>query len=421
MAERLLAAPDAAPFFSALQTELGNDQLFPSPPPRTAVEAVQRIAGFPPEQVQPFFFVVRRALKRLPAQDLTARRPAEVAAAALYFLAACRLVDKAAHATAVGQHVLRVPSSERLVCAVIATALFGGELRVVADEHPELPSPEFVFDVKVFPGGGPVEEDFERAVYASVFANKRTTTEISLDNGPLNLKQRADLAAELDDIREVERASLALVVHGLAEAGPSQGFAIAHRVPVILPTTEATTALLGMGANRLVAEIGKLWTALESLRNADRKPRLETSTPSPREQAMTKPAITVNVEGDGHNVAISAGDHSAFQSGIGHTTRVDHRQGAELSALIPVLRDIAAAIAELPSTKARETLGAHAQAAETEVRKGCEPDASLIRRALDAIKSGAEMFDEGAKVVALCEKAYQAVAPYLSLPSSPQP
>ncbi|QLH38273.1 MAG: hypothetical protein HWD60_03910 [Defluviicoccus sp.] len=68
------------------------------------------------------FWVVRRALETAlkPVEVDAARRPMEQAATALYCLVASRLVDASMERDG---HIVEVPSSEALVCAVIANAL----------------------------------------------------------------------------------------------------------------------------------------------------------------------------------------------------------------------------------------------------------------------------------------------------------
>jgi hypothetical protein len=279
---RLLGVTGALPFFQALQNEMAGE-FTGTPAPRTAAAMVQRLTECPAGQVLDLFVVVRRALLAVSPTD-PLRQAAEEAAAALYCLAACRLVDRAAHVArgpGASAYVIDVPSSERVVCAIIATALFGGELRLIPAEQPGLPRPEYVFEVRVPAGGDQIATDFERATYVAMFPNDRAATEISLDSGPLGPQERARLAACLRTITKVRRASMALVVHGLAPAEAVQGFAGAHQVPVMLPATEATTALLGMDASTLLAEIREFWAELQVLPRPASQPPARSPGPPP--------------------------------------------------------------------------------------------------------------------------------------------
>lgn len=424
LATKLLDAAGALPFFCALKGEFADE--FPQTPiPSTTSEMVHRFEDCPAEQVQQLFYVVRRSLLAMPSnRKAGGRRQAEEAAAALYFLAACRLVDQAAHAAGAAApgacaYVLHVPRSEHVICAVIATALFGGELRLGPGGEQDLPYPEGVFEVKVPVGGDQIAADFERAAFVALFANDRTTMAIGLDAGPLTPEQRKALAARIRTIKKVRKRSMTLVVHGLARAEAGEGFANTHQVPVMLPATEATTALLGMDVDTLLAEIREFWNELDVSKRADPHAQPPSQT-SPGVQSMPEPPrVDLHISGGTPNISISTGDHSSAQSGTGHSAHVEHHEAADLVALTPILQQLAQAIGELPSAKARDTLTAHVQAAQAEAGKPGKPDPGLIRRALDQIKPAAEALDHGEKIVALCARAYQVLAPYLGLPPSP--
>jgi len=113
------------------------------------------------------------------------------------------------------------------------------------------------------------------------------------------------------------------------------------------------------------------------------------------------------------NVSVSSGDQSVAQSGTGQTAHIARTQGVDLAVLGPLLRELAGAIGELSSPKARDTLAAHAWVAEAEAGKKGKPDPGLIRRAIDAIKPAAEVLEGGEKIVGLCHKAYQILGPFL--------
>lgn len=142
-----------------------------------------------------------------------------------------RLPQRAAQAAEIS-YVIAVPNSEPIICAVIATALFGGELRLMPPEQGDLPVAEYVFEVKVPDGGDRPANDFERAAYITLFPNYPDTPDISTLDGPLSISQREKLAARLRTIKRVRRASLAFVVRADFSADGSNGFAASHQVPV---------------------------------------------------------------------------------------------------------------------------------------------------------------------------------------------
>ena len=110
-------------------------------------------------------------------------------------------------------------------------------------------------------------------------------------------------------------------------------------------------------------------------------------------------------------VTSSTGDGSAAQSGSGHIANIENRLGADLD---PVLQQLADEIGKLTAKAKREELGTHLQPARAEAGKA-KPDVGRIKRALDAVKSGAEGLEQGSKIIGFCNKAYNVVAPYLNL------
>lgn len=104
LAARLLGAAGA--YFQSLQGEMAGE-FTGTPAPQTAAAMVQRFTECPAEQVQTLFYVVRRALLDVPLAG-PARHAAEEAAAVLYCLAACRLVDEAIRAA---RHAAAGPTS----------------------------------------------------------------------------------------------------------------------------------------------------------------------------------------------------------------------------------------------------------------------------------------------------------------------
>lgn len=89
-----------------------------------------------------------------------------------------------------------------------------------------------------------------------------------------------------------------------------------------------------------------------------------------------------------------------------------------MAALISLLQELAQEIGNLTSAGKCEGLIAHIELAQHEASKK-DPDPGRIKRALDAIKSGAEGIEQGSKIIALCKKAYNVLAPLLGLPPSP--
>jgi len=120
-------------------------------------------------------------------------------------------------------------------------------------------------------------------------------------------------------------------------------------------------------------------------------------------------------------ISFVPGDHSVAQAGSAHTAHVDHRQGADLAALSPLLQELTQEIGRLTSVKAYDELTQHLQVVQTEVAKDEEPDAGKIEFALKAMKKGAEGLEDGGKIITILNKAYNVAAPLFGFPPLPLP
>lgn len=405
LAVRRLTADAAWPYFQTLCQEL-TDEFPDTKAPTTPPEAVNLFAHCDAGNVQFLFFVVRRALKAVAETDpreISARRAAEEAAVALYIVAASRLVDQAAR-TARG-YVLPEPVVEPLIAAVIANALFGGELRLLPSEHDNRPHPDAVFVVHVA-AGQDQPDDFERAVYVALREGYHDQTEASLGSGPLTSQQREWLGARLRTIRHVQRKTLVLVVHGLVPIDQAEHFATDHEVPILgpaiaLPDSNTTTVLVGMTHDRLLSEINAFWSELHVLRATG--PQSADPPPSPSgTRTMPDPSVHISVSGDKATVAVTTGNGSHA------TAHAVHHGGLDPAALQGVLTELIQAISANPEAKA---LAPQAKAAKEEAGKGSGANLGVIKTAVDAIKLIAGGLDSGEKIVAACEKAYTYFSP----------
>ncbi|MDT4328924.1 SAV_2336 N-terminal domain-related protein [Methylomonas sp. MV1] len=258
---RLKAAPQ---FFEALQQDFGNE--YPDlSVPATETNMVDYFASSAAEQVQELFYMVRRALKKVKAKllDQSAIKQTCEAASATYFLAAIRLVDRAAHEA--GNTVLQVPRSDNVICAIIATALFGGRLRLQSSNQPNLPVADYVFEVTVPASGDLMQVGLERALYSVLFADTKESAVKALDNAPLSDHERAVLATRLRDIKHVKRESLALIVRGHVSQEAVRPFSQQYQIPVMFPSSQVTDLLIGMSADSLISEIKEFWKSINGM------------------------------------------------------------------------------------------------------------------------------------------------------------
>jgi hypothetical protein len=213
-----------------------------------------------PEEAEDAMFAVGRALGTLPAgEDL--RRPAEIATASVYALAACRLVDRAAVSSA-ARFPTQVSHAAHLYCAVIATVLFGGRLEFAPSDQPGLPRAPNAYDIRVPAAGDYRNPAFENAVYHALFATDRRMAEVVLDAAELTEAQRAQIRRRIQTVRRRQQQTLTLVVHADAMYPPADEFAKAYTVPVFVCDREIASALIGMTAAELIADIQEMWGEL---------------------------------------------------------------------------------------------------------------------------------------------------------------
>ncbi|MGZ5007354.1 MAG: hypothetical protein ACXWE9_01150 [Methylobacter sp.] len=392
-------------FFQALQQDFENE-LPDEPVPASVNEIVDYFSACQPEQVQELFYMVRRALKALAEHaidDFTMKQTCE-AASAMYCLAAIRLVDRAAHE--IGNTILQVPRSENIICAIIATALFGGKLRLQPTEQSPLPGLEYVFEIQVPACGDHIQLGFERALYTVLFENAMEAGVKTLDNQPLSADELAALSSRLNEIKNVERDCLALIVHGYAGHDSVRPFAQQCQIPVMFPSNQATSLLIGMSADCLKGEISEFWKRVNGMSSSS----VISNTPK-KSGSENMQNSGFNIHAPGGTVVVSTGANSAAQAGTNNTANTGQQQLADLSSLTAKLDELQAAIAELSSAKAKDKFTGHLQNAQSEITGKAKPDAGIVKQSLEAIKLGGEAVEGGEKIVELCTQAL----PLLSL------
>lgn len=394
---------DAPLFFQALQDDFTNE--YPTQHvPASADKMVDYFSNCAPKQVQELFYMVRRALKALEEDelDVSITKQTSEAASAMYCLAAIRMVNRAAHEQ--GNLTLKVPRSENVICAIIATALFGGTLRLQPTEQNQLPNLEYVFEILVPANGDHLQLGFDRAIYTALFENSQQVCLGALDTQPLTVDEDKALAARLRTIKNVKRECLALIVNGYANQDSARPFADKHQIPVMFPSSEAATIILGMDVGDLLQEISEFWQELNHFHQSNSNSKETSGTENMQNSGF-------NINAPGANIAINTGANSSAQAGNNNTANTGQQQSVDLAPLISLLNELHEAIAELTSIKAKETLYGHLQTAQSELSNNDKPDFGIIKQSLETINQVGGVIDSGEKIVGLCSQAL----PFLSL------
>jgi len=402
---------DAPLFFQAMQQDFANE--YPTEHvPASVDKMVDYFSDCAPKQVQELFYMVRRALMALEGGvlDVTMAKQTCEAASAMYCLAAIRLVNRAAHEQ--GDLTLQVPRSENVICAIIATALFGGKLRLQPTEQNQLPSLEYVFEILVPANGDHLQLGFDRAIYTVLFENAKDAGVKALENTPLSVEELGKLATKLDDIKNVERDCLALIIHGYANSNVAKPFAQQYQIPVMFPSNSTTNLLIGMDAERLKNEIGIFWEKVNSMLSS------EVNSGNPNKSGTENMQNSgFNIHAPGGTVVVTTGSSSPGQAGNNNTNTANtgQQQSVDLAPLISLLNELQEAIAELSSIKAKETLSGHLQTAQSELSNNDKPDFGIIKQSLETINQVGGAIDSGEKIVGLCSQALPYLLPFLSL------
>lgn len=305
MATRLLS--ESKSYFQCLIDEFPNR--FPETGvPRSERAMVEFFLSCPPEQVKTLFFLVRRSLKVMVQANIndSVKNQAYQAVSAMYCLAAMQLVNKEAHQQ--GHYLVKVPRDENIICAIIATALFGGELHLQLTDQIDLPDFEYAFQVTVPAVGDRLQLGLERAIYTALRQNKKGVLEAALDCQPLTPDELNDLLELLETIKEIEQRCLVLVVKAHSDFESSIMVANKYQIPMMFPTNEVSSILLGMEAGRLLAGIKQFWRELNEFH-----PHAAMNSCS--EKIESKSSVALNINAPAGTVVVSTGNNSAAQSG----------------------------------------------------------------------------------------------------------
>lgn len=310
-----------------------------------------------------------------------------------------------------------MPIDEHVIFAIIVVASFGGELHwKPVNQGQGMPQPDYYFSVKPSAGGDLVEQDFERAAYLAVFDGQRDETDSALDAGqPLTEAARkrlsARLVAEFRKHQVTFSRSVALVVTGTTNAAAANGFASTYRVPIVIPSTDVTSTVVGMDMDTLRAEIAVFWNELQVLRPTAAQTSTKPAAPSPQGVLnMSQPPAVTNIYGNVNNLA--SGSHVQQQSGNGNTANMAHHAGIDLAALTPLLTALLAEIHNLPNGEVKPVLVAKVQAIQAEAAKE-KPDVNELGAAVEKVKSTVELLGYGEKFTEICLKISAYIASQL--------
>jgi hypothetical protein len=259
-----------------------------------------------------------------------------------------------------------------------------------------LPSLEYVFEVIVPDNGDHLKLGFERAIYTVLFENAKDAGIKALEDKPLTEDELGALKTKLDDIKNVERDCLVLIIHGYSNEDAAKPFAQHYQIPVMFPTNLATNLLLGMSADRLKNEIGIFWEKVNSMISSDVNTDIPNNSGT---ENMQNSGFNINAHGG--TVVVNTGSNSAAQAGNNNTANTGQHQSVDLAPLTILLNELQEAINELSSDIARTKFTEHLQTAQSELENKDKPNVGIFKQSLEAIKQGTEFVEGCERIVDL--------------------
>jgi hypothetical protein len=367
------------------------------------------------------FFSIYNALKTV--QRAKSGGPSlsqiEEAAITAFLLAALALVDAtpSPQRTARDHHLVeKVEVCNQLVCALIAAALFPGELGLEARENSEEPWPSHYHEIAIA-DSDQFDTELHRAVYFALFPSRRETNEITQESLPLTEKQLGRMRVEIQALVDDEGKRLTLVAKGFASGERFEAFSAKHRLPVLLPTEGLASRIRGMERGDLYGQIERLWDLCTQLRGHAPTP-LDPHPPS--KPAGGPPMVLPTVHFHGPVGAASFGPRSPAMSGESAVAHLGDRAGFDLAQLIPLLQQLQKGIrTDGGVPPERKEMDEQAATALAEAGKGENADPGVIKNALVRIRDVAQITEHGNKIFGVAREAYNGLAAHLGWPTLP--
>ncbi|HMN96732.1 MAG TPA: hypothetical protein PKC43_05510 [Phycisphaerales bacterium] len=442
-AERLREAPLLV---SALERELSL------PPIHDESKRIDRLmASFcdapgSADKVIARFQQIRRALgeavRHCDASTTSEYERVTAAAVALYLRCAFHLID-----VTIGTRVIRVPTDERLICAIIGAALSGGRLEVDLDGGGPLPSPDGTPAIRVPERGDQWWFAFEVEVYRVVMDDDPDAPAIAERGVPFDDRQRAALHARLRSMTQVHRAAFTLVVHGFTDDARAEAFTKAHGVHIAVPSLEenaASAVILGMSVHDLLYELVEFFKEVrgrgrrgapagassrsDGARRAPREPAPSSSAAPPTSPGPTH-SFTVNVHagrdaattmaggvaqtGQGHQAGSGDQSGTGNQQGTGNRLGDELHVGVDLAPILAAIEVVRQELGAISDPRAKVRLETKVEELEEALSSSPAPEPRRLKALFEGIKTTAETINAGGAIVKACSAAIGFLAKYV--------
>jgi hypothetical protein len=323
----------------------------------------------------------------------------ETAAISAYILAALALVERQDKPA---KRVVEVEDFHRLISAIIAAALFGGQLALEvdpaateADPLSQKLCPSHYHEFERSPGDDQVENVFRREAFFALLPLEKATNQTMQRCEQLTRAESALLRGKIKDLLRKQKR-LTFVARGYSSGGQLEAFADEFEVPVLLPKQGCKSRILTDSAE-LYADIVLLWELCS---------KLQASSPSrPHPLPQTRHSGTSPMSSQTNNFYGPVGQ---FENHI--------VPGVDLTQLVSLLRELQQAVRTNPAgADPHKELAAQADIALAEAEKKEGGDRGKMKDALVQMNRAAQLVEHGGKIIELCHAAYDFAAPLLGL------
>jgi hypothetical protein len=396
--EHLKSAPD---FFAALKGDLAGRQLHLAWFQADVSPFVAGLCQADKPVAHHLMWAIRRVLKARPRPIDNATRQAAVA---LYMLCACRWTQESEVRKHSGR-VVRVPDMMINPIAVLAAAMFGGQLALQVGDGGDV-RPVHAYEIRPAIG-----EDAALNLLLALFVAlcpdhpmvpKVARLEKIADDELRRI--RSQVKVRIDEIQQVDEVCLALVID-CPDVFEQAAWAAELNLRAFARDSQLVEDLFVVSPLDLDAEIQRFWKDL----GADDRTAPSTRPPEAiKEIAVTPGSTSITINANGSQFALSTGDQSTSTN-----TVTQLKQGSDLKDLMPLLTELRGEIAALAAGAVREELAKQVALVEQAVQSRAADAKPKIEKGLDTIKTLAGVADSAEKLGGVVSKLIAAAGPII--------
>jgi hypothetical protein len=426
---RLNAVSDG-PFFEMLLEEL-TDRLnwqFAAGGKTEKIEGLMDLAMAmdDPEVIQEMLYAVRTAMEAI-VRGGSAADQELAAAAGLHYLGFRQLVQRSNIAPAHGENLLQMmridaaqnpahQSPELIIGAIVVSAVFGGTVEFDAGGLTRNPS--HMRRIVKPEGADWTENAVDRALFAAWFHTDARAPHIADGTVDMTTGEKDRLQARISELRVRKRFAAGVwVSSGEQHQALFSSIGKRFKIPILLETSVAVRAALGMSPGALLAQMGEYWKLDTELRQSLVSALVPVTSQSTNPSTQGDKTMSANNINFGDNAVVTL---AIDGSNMSTSQQVAHN-GLDAAALTPLLQTLAAAIAALDDSHAKKAGYEADLQVLVDQSKAAKPDKLRMANALENLKKAPEYLKGGEAIVtagkAIVDAAttlYHSVASFLT-------